>query len=396
MTAIKNAPKAKSRRVESTETADSIQVKLQTIRDEMRSALIERDTEVDLAIAALLAEQHLLLIGPPGVGKSLLLTGLMRRLTGAGNKTFTYLITKHTTPDELFGPVSPKGLIDDRFYRITENRLPEATAGFLDEPFKGSSAILNNLLTILNEREFDNDGKRVKCPLRLCVAASNEWPQGEELGAFFDRFVIRKTVKPVRSRAGIDRLLTDSFEPWAGATLDAADLDAAIAAVAAMPIPTATLAKMVEMIETLSAQGIDVMSASRRVRLGKRIVQAAAWLNGHSEVEVTDLEILGHVWWIVPEQADKAIETVAKIANPSGAAIVALLNECDDVVGATAGKPAAACIEAIAKLKAIAKGDSTGRPNLATLDQSNPKVIAAIAHVKAQITRLNERVVGLD
>ena len=99
----------------------------------------------------MLAREHVLLVGPPGCAKSLLLEAVMRWL---GGKTFTCLLTRFTTPEELFGPVSVAGLKEDRFRRITSGKLPEADGCFLDEVFKGSSAILNTLLRLLNEREL--------------------------------------------------------------------------------------------------------------------------------------------------------------------------------------------------------------------------------------------------
>ena len=102
-------------------------------------------------LTALLAREHVLLVGPPGCAKSLLLEAVMRWL---GGKTFTCLLTRFTTPEELFGPVSVAGLKEDRFRRITSGKLPEADGCFLDEVFKGSSAILNTLLRLLNEREL--------------------------------------------------------------------------------------------------------------------------------------------------------------------------------------------------------------------------------------------------
>src|SRR5437763_16691353 len=108
------------------------------------------------------------------------------------DRKFTVLLTNFSTPEELFGPISVAGLKEDRYRRITAGKLPEADGCFIDEVWKASSAILNTLLRLLNERVFDcGDGGLVPVPLRLCVAASNEWPQqfegGRELNALFDR-----------------------------------------------------------------------------------------------------------------------------------------------------------------------------------------------------------------
>src|SRR5262245_61398145 len=126
-------------------------------------------------------------------------------------KKFSILLNRFTTPEEVLGPISVAGLKADIYRRVTSGKLPEADLCFLDEVFKASSAILNVLLKILNERTYEvGDGTTVKVPLKLCIAASNEWPTpetGKELAALFDRFVLRKTVRPILTVSGRQRLL---------------------------------------------------------------------------------------------------------------------------------------------------------------------------------------------
>jgi MoxR-like ATPase len=154
------------------ESLSPVQEKFQATRRELDAALIERSDEIDLALTGLVAGEHVLLVGSPGTAKSLLLDSLMSWMS---SRRFSVLLNRFTTPEEVLGPVSLSALKADRYVRVTTGKLPEAELAFLDEIFKASSAVLNVLLKILNERLYEvGDGTVVRVPLKLCVAASNE------------------------------------------------------------------------------------------------------------------------------------------------------------------------------------------------------------------------------
>src|SRR5215204_4840475 len=185
-----------------------LQAKFTCARREMAEALIERDSEIDLVLTGLVARENVLLVGNPGTAKSMLLDSLMSWMKG---RKLSILLNRFTAPEEVLGTISVAGLKSDVYRRVTTGKLPEADLAFIDEVFKGSSAILNVMLKILNERTYEvGDGTVVKVPLRLAVGASNEWPSpetGKELAALLDRFCLRKSVRPILTASGRQRLL---------------------------------------------------------------------------------------------------------------------------------------------------------------------------------------------
>src|SRR5689334_23562071 len=156
--------------------------------------LVEREALVEMIALAAVAGEHVLVIGPPGTAKS----EAVRRISRAtGGNYFEYLLGRFTEPSEIFGPVDLRKLREGLVETDTMAMLPEAEIAFLDEVFQGSTAILNTLLGILNERVFRRGHTRINCPLRLCVGASNALPEDESLAAFADRFLVRAFVEPI-------------------------------------------------------------------------------------------------------------------------------------------------------------------------------------------------------
>lgn len=368
----------------------AVQARFAQARAELSASLVERDDEIDLALTALAAGENLLLVGPPGAAKSLLLDSIADWLSGT---RFTYLLTKFTTPEELFGPISLTQLKADRYVRVTTGRLPEADLAFLDEIFKASSAILNTLLRLLNERTFDPGTGAAPVPLQLCVAASNEWPNaengGRELGALFDRFLLRKHVKYAATRAGRDRLLWDAdlTPDLAHCRVTPADLAVARDAAAGLAFTDDARAALEAIVAELGKEGIR--PSDRRLRKSLNVARAFAWTRGAAAVEPNHLEVLAHVLWDDPEtQAQKAAQVVAKVANPVGMAINSALLDVEEVLAGVNPKDIAACAAATAKLNDVRKKLS------AMSKEGNGRVAQALAYVDEQVKQLKAAAIG--
>lgn len=298
--------------------------KLQTLERELAESLIERDEVIRASLVALLTRQHLVILGPPGTAKSALVTEISRRISpvnGPGLRSFTYLMTRFTTPEELFGPVSVSGLKRDEYRRITTGKLVEAEIVFLDEIFKASSAILNTLLKVSNERVFNNGNQEVQVPLISLFGASNEMPQGNELEAIWDRFLLRMHVHYVTD-TGFARLIRAAASRRNGhglvgnqpAALSQSELTSLQQCTEQIAVPDATVGLIEQLRKTLSDKGI--MISDRRWGQMLAILRAHALMEGRDAATEDDLGFLKHALWQSPEQGPEIGKALARIGNP--------------------------------------------------------------------------------
>lgn len=366
-----------------------VQAKFATTRDEFNEALIERQQEVDYALTSLLSQESLLLVGFHGTAKSLLLDGLVGWLHGT---KFNYLLNKFTDPAEVLGPFSMQELrSNDKYIRVTDGYLPTADVVFLDEVFNSSSALLNTLNKALNERTIRNGTHDVHIPMRLFVGACNKVPNADEikdLGALFDRFLLRSFVRPQISKAGRHRLLalTVTGQPWVerdhtpklSTSLSLSELDAASHAAAHLTWSKDAEEALETILDEIERAGI-ILSPRRQFK-SVGIAQSFAWLDGANEVAPEHLEILQSVLWDDPQdQPAKVSEIVVRIANPAGSKVNGFLQEMHEILTKSDLRDLAKAAEATKKLGEISK-------QLSQLD--GPKAAKALDEVKAEIKRI--------
>ncbi len=257
----------------------------------LASGLVERDEVARILVLSVLGGEHVLLVGPPGTAKS----ELARRLHAiVGGRWFERLLTRFTVPEELFGPMSLAALDAGRFERDIAGYLPDASVVFLDEVFRGNSAILNALLTLLNERVFDQGPVRIATPLVALVGATNEIPADETLNAFCDRFLLRCFVQPV-SEPGFSRLLESDSPETTGARATVArlgldEMHAAREAGRTVRVPAPLIAELARLRADLPTLGFEV--TDRRWVRSLALLKVAAATAGRDSLAPEDLLLL--------------------------------------------------------------------------------------------------------
>ena len=277
--------------------------RLKALLANLEQGLIERETPIRLALLSALAGEHLLLIGAPGTAKSVLARRL--HLAFQDKRYFERLLTRFSVPEELFGPLSINALQDDRYERLTTGYLPNASIAFIDEVFKANSAILNALLTLLNEREFDNGQQRVKTPLISVIAASNELPQEEELAALYDRFLCRYEVKAI-SADNFHLLLNLPNDSVISADANLALSNQEILQLQheaeSIVLPEEVIQLLYALRQYLSQQQMTV--SDRRWHKLVKLLKVSAYSNERTAVSIWDCCLLEHCLWDEPQQRE--------------------------------------------------------------------------------------------
>jgi len=285
---------------------DTLFASLQTFRANLNAATLERESVIDGLLATLISKQNAFLLGEPGTGKSDLVRNICNGISGANY--FGYLLTPTTDPSEIFGPVAVTKLLNDEYTRDVKGYLPDAHIAFTDELFRGSSAILNSLLTLLNERTFNNGKEVIRTPIQSIVAATNSWPDEESLQAFADRFLFRPTVEFLKKSTS-KRILDGGAlgieeRPTVGIHLSLDTLTQLQDAAKQIKVSDDFVDKYGEVWDMLSSRGITI-SDRRRVQVLK-FLRALAIVQGDEELVPEHMhDSLIHIVYRTPE--DKGI-----------------------------------------------------------------------------------------
>ncbi len=357
---------------------------IQAIIAALESQFPERKEAITAVMCAIVAEEHAVVYGEPGTGKSLMARTFAKIL---GRSYFEYLMTRFTEPSELFGPVDPNAFRLGKYARVTTGKLSECEIAFLDEIFKANSAILNSLLTILNERTYDSGSGPKAVPLMSMIAASNELPEGPELEALYDRVLVRLEVHYISDDDAFKGMLMSDGIKLPNIVCDIAAEQAQAKRVTISPD---TLDALVNLRNACKKVGIKV--SDRRWKQCLNLVKAYAHCEGRSVTAPDDLEILESVLWHKPSDKVLTSKTIQSVISPSGAVAVEMLDAARDLLSNLAQSADMAAMGAAVKdISEIAK-------RLASLPKGRrvDSASAEVKVIKATIAKRAMRAAGVD
>ena len=304
--------------------------KFKKIEDEMNERFVERGDEIHGLTLAIISGTNILFLGPPGTSKSLMVRSYTEAIKES--KYFEQLLTKHSAPESLFGGPNLKVLKDEgKYHRVIKDMLPEANIGFLDETFKANAAILNALLTLMNEKIFHDGEKIIKVPLISLIGAANEIPEESDgLNAFYDRFHQKFIVSYIKEKANRMKMFSNNL------------LDEPIESIISLDEITSAQkkAKEVEISEEMlfvygtlieKLMKVKISASDRTYKQALKLVRAEAYFNGRDEVVEADFEVLKNVVWVLPEDKMNVTNAVYSVINPIKADIENILLAADNI-----------------------------------------------------------------
>ncbi|MBM7715373.1 MoxR-like ATPase [Bacillus thermophilus] len=326
--------------------------KLIDIKNALNAKYFEREKEIEAILIALLSKQHMLMIGSPGTAKSALAADLAKIVQGMGY--FQWLLTRFSTPEELFGALSLKDLENGVYKRNTANKMPEAHIAFLDEIFKSNSAILNSLLTLINERVFYNNGHPITVPLMSVVGSSNEYPEeGEGLEALFDRFLLRFEVDYIGDDNNFISMMKGNGQNQPLPSLTMEELVNLQFFTEMVSVPDEVYVKLAEIRYHLKDEGIR--PSDRRFKQSLSVLKAKALIAQRQHVITDDIVFLENSLWESPDQKELTSNIVRTLAQDTVLrAIENADQEAKEILTNLNQAPSTeASLEAVKKVKAL-------------------------------------------
>jgi MoxR-like ATPase len=334
----------------------------------LESSFLGKEEVIRLMLISTIAGEHAVLIGPPGTAKSALIRMFARLLQA---RYFEYLLTRFTEPNEIFGPVDIAAFREGRYQRRVEGMLPESEIVFLDEVFKSNSAILNALLTLLNERRYTSGGTVLKCPMLSCFGASNEVPTDETLTAVFDRFLLRIRSDNLDAyhfqdllQKGIQNEMMNLADTPIQPLASAAEIGALHRSFSQrMKFSEEFFSAYKGLVFQIRAEGVTL--SDRRVVKLLKLFAASAYLDGRANPDASDFFVLKHIW--NNEDQSAILEAIvapvleahyrdhpnARRVGAAGIGIEALAAEIDRVRQVLTGAGGLGDVQLFSQLKAL-------------------------------------------
>lgn len=320
---------------EAEQLAKQAVTKITQIKTEIGGMVFEREHLIDDMFRALVAGENILLLGPPGTGKTYLAEIFEKVVTDS--RLFKWLMNKTTDPADVIGPYSVKGMEKDVFRRILKGRAADAHFVYYDEIFKSNDPMLNYMLSMLNEGVVYNNGKPVEIPLRMAIGSSNEYPESEDLEAFYDRFLFRHWVNYITDHSTRIKMAASNRNVKATGKaktikthLTLEEVDALQQHVKQIAFPPQIEKNYDRFIRALSAQQIHI--SDRRYGKAQFAMMASALLDGRDTVNSNDFKCLLNIMWNKDVKELEIVEKeLSKFINPHEAQLKELLKKAEEV-----------------------------------------------------------------